>query len=182
MNAEHFETLLRSLSAHPSRRGALRLLSGSALGGFLGWREPGPGEAHDPSQKCRKKSGDKKKKCLKKARKHNASHATETPPDGAGGTTGPTCQSLPDGSDCGGGKQCSGGVCATPPGCANNAGCIHGNMCCSGACACQTGQDAQGYCNGLDPGDCTNSGVGEKCSSDSDCGNGNCVGFICQEI
>lgn len=39
MDAERFDTLLRSLSDTPSRRGALRLLAGSALGSLLtfGW-------------------------------------------------------------------------------------------------------------------------------------------------
>lgn len=72
MDAERVETLQRSPSTHPSRRGALRLLAGSALGSLLGWREPELGDAHDLSTRCKKRKGDKKKTCLKQARKHNA--------------------------------------------------------------------------------------------------------------
>ena len=201
LDADRFETLLRSLATNPSRRGALRLLAGSALGGFLGWRESGPSEAHDFLAKCKKKSGEKKKKCLKKAKKHNAQHAGAAAgctrnctgkscgDDGCGGScgscavcrqcSGGACITSPDFTACGGGKQCSGGVCATPPDCQNSAACIHGNMCCSGTCLCDDYWD--GYCYPTsDIGSCSFSNVGGKCSGDGDCSNGNCVGFVCQ--
>src|SRR5688572_3808816 len=77
MNADRFDTLLRALFQTPSRRGTLRLLAGSVFGGLvtLGASDA---EAHDPSKKCKKKSGKAKKKCLKKAKKHNAEHTAQT--------------------------------------------------------------------------------------------------------
>ena len=63
----------RSLPAAPSRRAALRLLAGLALGPLGPWRVA---DAHDALPGCRKKKGKKRKKCLKRARAHNARHAT----------------------------------------------------------------------------------------------------------
>jgi hypothetical protein len=205
MDGSHFDTLTRSLSTAGSRRRALGgLLTG--VFGVLGWQGQDDAAAHDLKATCKKKSGKAKKKCLKKARKHKAEHASETPPtdltctpdcagklcgsNGCGGScgscsackqcsSGGRCVTSPDFTACGGGKQCSGGVCATPPGCENAAGCIHGNMCCSGSCTCPA-FDADGFCSPVAPADCTLSGTGQPCSFDKDCGNGNCVGFVCR--
>ncbi len=86
MDANRFETLLRSLSRSPSRRAMLRLVAASALGGVLPLKGADT-EAHDLSKKCKKKSGEQKKKCIKKAKKHKAQHAAE---DGSGGDSGGT--------------------------------------------------------------------------------------------
>jgi hypothetical protein len=104
MDAERFETLLRSLSEHRSRRGALRLLAGSALGSLLGWRESGVGDAHDLSARCKKRKGDKKKRCLKRARKHNAEHAGEPPRCPAERACAEAC--CASGQICKGGTEC----------------------------------------------------------------------------
>jgi hypothetical protein len=73
VDADRFETLLRFLSASPSRRSAVRLLAGLILGSPLALGPAGSG-AHDKSSKCKKREGEAKKKCLKKTRKHNVQH------------------------------------------------------------------------------------------------------------
>ena len=71
MDGFRFDTLTRSLGDPHSRRGALRLVAVAV--GVLGWQN---GEqvagAHDALLTCKKLKGDKKKKCVKKAKKHNA--------------------------------------------------------------------------------------------------------------
>src|SRR5829696_8683670 len=89
MDASHFDDLARSL-ASPSRRTILRRLAGAAFGGML---VPVLGEdvaAHDALLTCKKLKGDKKKKCVKNAKKHNATHTTPTPTGGGGSGTSPT--------------------------------------------------------------------------------------------
>lgn len=78
MEADRFDALARSLTNPRSRRGAL---GGLLLGtlGLLGVRSEEVA-AHNPKAKCKKKSGKAKQKCVKKAKKHNAAHANETPP------------------------------------------------------------------------------------------------------
>lgn len=76
MDADRFDALLRALSQTPSRRGIGRALAGFALGGALG---PVLGlektEAHNRLKKCRKiEDKSKRKRCVKKARKHNREH------------------------------------------------------------------------------------------------------------
>src|SRR5215207_8857558 len=78
MDPDRFESFLRSLSTSPSRRSALRLLVGSVFGGLV-TRGTGDATAHNALTACRKKSGKQKKKCLKKAKKHNAQHANQLP-------------------------------------------------------------------------------------------------------
>jgi hypothetical protein len=83
MDADRFDALLRSLFRFPSRRSALRLLAGLLLGSplALGITDA---DANDTLKKC-KKIKDKRKKCVKTAKKHNATHATEPP------VTSPSC-------------------------------------------------------------------------------------------
>ena len=204
MDDFRFDTLARSLGTAGSRRRALGgLLTG--VFGALGWQQPEGATAHDLAATCKKKSGDKKKKCLKKAKKHNAEHAAtgttgtgctrnctgkSCGDDGCGGSCGScsackqcssgACITSPDFTACGGAKQCSGGVCATPADCQNSSACIHGNSCCSGRCLCRE-YTAEGFCYPTsDIGSCSLSGVGEQCSGDGDCSNRNCVGFVCR--
>jgi hypothetical protein len=80
MDGFRFDRLPRTLTAAGSRRRALSSLLAGTLG-TLGWHAD-DAAAHDFTAKCKKKSGDAKKKCLKKAKKHAAMH-----------TTGPTCPS-----------------------------------------------------------------------------------------
>lgn len=81
MAADRFESFLRSLSASPSRRGALGLLTGILLGGSFTLRADDV-EAHNKLKKCKKiDDRDKRKQCLKKAKKHQAQHRqTSAPP------------------------------------------------------------------------------------------------------
>jgi hypothetical protein len=201
MDGSHFDSLVKDLTTHGSRRRALGGLLAGVVS-FLNWPGQENAEAHDLKDKCKKKSGEAKKKCLKKAKKHKAEHAGAAAgctrnctgkscgDDGCGGScgscavcrqcSGGACIASPDFTACGGGKQCSGGVCATPPDCQNGAACIHGNSCCSGTCLCDE-YTAEGYCYPTsDIGVCRFSRDGEKCSGDGDCSNRNCVGFVCQ--
>ena len=77
MDADRFDTLTRSLTTVGSRRRALALTLGGALAPLLGRGET---DAHNVLKKCKKKSGKQKKMCLKKAKKHNATH-TAVPGD-----------------------------------------------------------------------------------------------------
>src|SRR5688572_25780521 len=75
MDGSHFDTLSRTFSTTGSRRRAL----GGLLLGALGLLNGGGAEdaaAHNLKAKCKKKSGEAKKKCLKKAKKHAATHTT----------------------------------------------------------------------------------------------------------
>ena len=123
MDPKRFDAVLRSLSTTPSRRIAVRLLAGLVLGDALGSLLGQPvAEAHNALTACRKKSGKQKKKCLKKARAHNAQHAAETPappcigrcaltkpcgPDGCGGVCG----------TCAGTETCQSTTCVCVPNC-----------------------------------------------------------------
>ena len=80
MDADRFDALSRALSTTPSRRGTLRLLAGSALAGLLS-RGVAETDAHNKLEKCRKiEDKDKRKRCRKKARRHNRQHANEPSP------------------------------------------------------------------------------------------------------
>jgi hypothetical protein len=112
MDANGFDMLLRSLSASPSRRRTLRLLAGSALAGLLGQTVIHAVDAHDLLPSCKKKSGKAKKKCLKKAKAHNATH-TVAPPTGTTGDPTPVdpcagvrCGAVPHGM-----STCQNGTC-----------------------------------------------------------------------
>lgn len=153
MDAVRFDALARALS---SRRVALAGLLVSTLG-LLGRHGIGDILAHDPSRKCKKKSGDQKKKCLKKAKKHKAQHAREAPPAPTEAPPAPTCSDgIKNGSETG--VDC-GGTCQR---CATGQGCTSPNDCASAFCSggsCQTctmdpcGSDVNGacICRGTDP-------------------------------
>lgn len=67
-----WERRLRARLASPSRRTAVRLLLAATLGPL---RLPRPAAAHDAERACRKKDDKKKrKKCLKRAKRHNEEH------------------------------------------------------------------------------------------------------------
>jgi hypothetical protein len=78
--------------------------------------------------KCKKKSGEAKKKCLKKAKKHAAEHAAETQPP----PPPPPTLTCPSGQ-----KPCDGG-CIPSSQCCNNADCRVSGQVCNAArqCAC----------------------------------------------
>src|SRR5687768_14374246 len=98
MDDIRFDALTRYLMLTGSRRQTLTATLGGALG-LLGWHAAQDASAHDLKKKCKKKSGEAKKKCLKKAKKHNAAHVSETTP-------APGCN-----PSCGACQVCSGGVC-----------------------------------------------------------------------
>ena len=118
MDAERFDALTRTFTGAGTRR---RALGGLLLGslGLLGWQSAEDTDAHDLKAKCKKKSGDAKKKCLKKAKKHAAQHASEptlTCPQGQRPCRG-ACLSVLiccDETDCAGGRTCQNGTCACP--------------------------------------------------------------------
>jgi hypothetical protein len=79
MEAGRFAALLRSLSASPSRRSAVRLLAGLVLGSPLALDDNAA--AHNALKKCKKIDDKaKRKKCVKKAKAHNATHLIQPPP------------------------------------------------------------------------------------------------------
>jgi hypothetical protein len=79
MGQNRFDTLTRSLTVAGSRRRALAAALSGTLG-LLGWKKTEDAVAHNASTACKTKSGQQKKKCLKRAKKHNATHAVAAPP------------------------------------------------------------------------------------------------------
>jgi hypothetical protein len=170
MDADRFDSLTRSLTAAGSRRRALAIALGGALAALLGYQVEEI-DAHDPSKKCKKKSGKQKKKCLKKAKKHNATHKN-------------SCQDgVKNGSetdvDCGGGacSRCQGGqICNSRNDC-HTALCV-ASTCQSCAVAADCGFESDGvtgcFCrdNAQKPGErmctrqlCDFKGAGSTCAA-----------------
>ena len=78
MDADRFDSLLRSFSGSPSRRSALRLLASLLIASPLAL-DIQRLDAHNKLKKCKKLDDkDKRKRCLKKAKKHNATHTAVT--------------------------------------------------------------------------------------------------------
>ena len=126
MDSARFDSLTRSLTQTGSRRRALAALSGAL--GLFGLTDADDATAHDLKATCKKKSGEAKKKCLKKAKKHAAEHAATAVPT----VPTPTCSDgIKNGSesdvDCGG--SC--------PRCATGKACQGPGDCTSGLCQSQ---------------------------------------------
>jgi len=147
MDSDRFDRLTRAMTDTRSRRGALASLLGGTLG-LLAWNSLMDAAAHDVSTACKKKSGKRKRACLKKAKKHNATHTTQAPPP----PPQPPC--LNGVKDSGESDiDCGGGTCRR---CADNKTCSGPNDCDSGTCptgvcvSCTPGQacgfDSDGAC------------------------------------
>lgn len=168
MDAHRFDSLTRALTAAGSRRRALALVSG-ALAPLLGLGEI---DAHNKLKKCKKiDDPDKRKKCVKKAKRHNKSRHSDSCQDGKknGSETD---------IDCGGGAcpRCQGGqICNSRDDC-HTARCV-ANTCqsCVNALT-DCGLDSDGvtgcFCrdNALKPGEkmctrqaCSFKGAGTTC-------------------
>ena len=182
MDAARFDALAKSLSVARSRRGALGGLLVGALS-LLGVRSE-KATAHDPLKACKKKSGDAKKKCIKKAKKHNAQHASETvlPPSPP---PGPTCSDgIKNGTesdvDCGG--TCP--PCGTAKSC-QGAGDCASRVCLSQVCRAPTcfdlvrnGSESDIDCGG---GTCPRCANERTCASRNDCAGALCVSGTCKQ-
>jgi hypothetical protein len=180
MDGFRFDRLTRTLTSAGSRR---RALGGLMLGslGLLGHERSEDAAAHDPSKKCKKKSGEAKKKCLKKAKKHNATHLVPPPPVcppvcpvclGCNGATG-QCEALPNGQSalgCAAPHVCCGGTCCDPINQCNAAGtCATCAQVCPDTCsACFNLADGSTICGGASS-SCLS---GESCRSTDDCAAG----------
>jgi hypothetical protein len=179
MDHFRFDDLARSL-ASSSRRTILRRLARLALGGTLVpvFADEAT-EAHDLLPKCKKLKGEKKKKCLKKAKQHNAAHTVAPPPE--------SCASVPcidqGPASCGMNGVCSGGVCQTyPVGTSCRPGsCANGRQTVSASC------DSAGTCPPMQQeacpnGNCNASGTAcGPCGSDVHCGSDRwCDAGICR--
>jgi hypothetical protein len=117
MDADRLDSLARSLARSGRRRTLLCLLTGGALG-LAGWPHADDAAAHNTLKKCKKIEDKKKRKaCIKKAKKHNATH-TITPIT----TCTPTCGGRTCGDNgcggscgaCGGSSSCIEGICTCP--------------------------------------------------------------------
>ncbi len=118
MDQDRFDDLARSLTTATPRRSAVRGLAGGLLAGVFSWHSNHGAEANDKLKKCKKFEGDKKKKCIKKAKKHKDQPANESPqPIVCGGVT------CPDGQVCCPDQKCGARCCANGEAC---------NVVCSG--------------------------------------------------
>ena len=177
MDSDRFDQLTRTLSAAGSRRRALALALSGALAPLLAGEDAA---AHEFSKKCKKLKGDKKKKCLKKAKAHAAQHTSEPPP-------GVTCTPNCGGKDCGP-NGCS-GTCGPCPGtstCANGlCGCPAGRALCKGDCVvvCNGQQSAFDPttcgCCGRPGTDCSPATGNPNCCSRTTCIDAEPVGTFC---
>jgi hypothetical protein len=173
MDADHFDALSRSLSTAGSRRRALGgLLTG--VFGLLGGHGQEEAAAHDLKDPCKKKSGEAKKTCLKKAKKHKAAHASEPPPP----------PPPPPGGTCGVDQKPCNGACIPADRCCTSVDCAPGRSCQYGACTCDEDFEcpAKEFCQ-LDAHLCMPCrGTGESCdvggggTSSHACCSNHCVG------
>jgi hypothetical protein len=125
MDADRFDALSRSLIEAPSRRSALRLLAGSALGGALGWLGHEAAEAGKKKRKKRKKGEDKGGGggSKKKKKKKNRNQEQPPPPEPCGPascSSGTFCCDDARGICCADGSECCNigpgtGSCCSPP-------------------------------------------------------------------
>jgi hypothetical protein len=133
MDGSAFDALARTLTTAGSRRRALSGLFFGSLGILS--LSADDAVAHDLKATCKKKSGEAKKKCLKRTKKHVAEHAAEDASGGGGGGGNdqppPVCSPA-----CTGGRLCqAGGICACPSG---TRACFDGSCgaCCSNFDCC----------------------------------------------
>ena len=169
MDQNRFDTLTRSLTTTGSCRRALIAVLSGALAPLVAREDTG---AHNPLLTCKKLKGEKKKKCLKRAKRHNTQHAREAPPPG------PTCtDGVQNGSETG--VDC-GGAC---PRCASGQGCTARNDCASAFCSegtCQTCTDIPDNCDSDADGPCfcrTHPDGGKVCIKNV--GTGSCQNSAC---
>jgi hypothetical protein len=189
--AERFETLLRALSATPTRRSAVRVLAGSAFGGVL---TPGAQVIDAQSKGRRGASKGKRKKC-------RCARPPTTPPPCpaeppavtcAGGACGPRTNNCGQTISCGctdpAVPECCGGFCHGLCGAAEfrNRGscqcvpcrqetaigtvCANNVECCSNVCAPLGGPDQPRICRIVDCRD-----VGQSCGANIECCDGFCA-------
>ena len=160
-----FDSLTRSLTVAGSRRAAL----GSLLVGTLGLlgllsAHGDDGAAHDALLKCKKLKGDRKQKCVKKAKKHNALDAAKVAPPPPPPSPLPSPQSPLPPPSCPQGTTVCGSTCvivATDPLNCGSCGqrCQINAVCAAGTCRCVI--DA---CGNPDRSCCPLSPVGPTCS------------------
>jgi hypothetical protein len=204
MDDSRFDTLARTLGTAGSRRRALGGLLAGTLG-ILGWNGGDESAAHDLKAKCRKESGEAKKKCLKKVKKHKAEHAAET--SGSSGSSGPsgpvtTCSdNVKNGTesdvDCGGNcPRCPhGGTCDNADDC-ETAFCA-GTVCAqcaqdftdcdpllNGRCSCRSPTNATGrYCLNAQTESIINDPLcGGSCPAGSYCAQFSGTQWACQRL
>lgn len=159
MDGEWFDQLTRMLR---SRRTLLNGVIGSGVATLLGLAGAEETTAHNALPACRRiKNKQRRAACLRRARRHNASHATPPPP----GCT-PRCA----GRECGG-DGC-GGSCGS---CGGNADCVNGTcrVICTPSCAGKNcGSNGCG-------GSCGTCNGGRVCSNPANGGTCQCLAATC---
>ena len=157
MDHRQFDNLARSLATltrTSSRRAVARKLATFSLAAAFGSRiRLEEAEAHNALKACKKKSGKQKKKCIKKAKAHNATHTVPPPPPGCG--AGTICRNA----------SCTGSVARSEARCDSSGSCPPSTEESCGLFKCSAGGNA---CR-------------DTCGSDDHCVNGNwCNGGVCQ--
>lgn len=107
MDVARFDDFVRSLPGCGSRRRVLAAALG-IMPGLLGLHRLET-SGHDAVKACKGKKGDKKKKCLKKAKKHNAQHECLNDgdcPDQVESCQGGSCQAVCPSAECSGCPLC----------------------------------------------------------------------------
>jgi hypothetical protein len=157
MDADRFDALSRSFTTVGSRRRALALALSAALGPLLVREDTA---AHNALLKCKRLKGEKKKKCVKKAKKHNLTH----PPS-------PACT-----------RNCGGKTCGDD-GCGGSCGTCSFGSCNGNTCVCPNGTElCRGQCEDLcGPGQIHNTETCQCCGANGTTGCSNVGGndFCC---
>ena len=173
MEPTRFDRLAMTYSALGTRRGLVRLLAGSALGGALAPLFGLPQtDAHNALKKCKKINDKaKRKRCVRKAKAHNATHIAPAPSGCIPSCGGKECGTNGcDGScgSCATGSFCARGQCVIGQGTCNvgEDDCVTRTVDnCGPGCLCFTTMDNQTRCGNSE----TAISVCAGCDSDADC-------------
>lgn len=140
MDDDRFDHIAKTLAGSASRRVALRVLGGTALGAVLTWLgvEQASAACLAPGATCRTSGACCSGRC-KKRKGHRRGKCTTCGTGKKFCPAVPACQACCANTDCPGSETCQSGTCRVCPAgtflCATGVCCPNGQACVSGACA-----------------------------------------------